>query len=65
MDAETAIRRLSFAQAQHSTAEAMTEMARHRTELAREAEAEGVTEAQAADDFAQRAREAHQVDKTA
>jgi len=65
MDAESAIRRLSFAEAQHSSMEAMVAMAKHRNELAREAETEQLTEAQAADDFAERTRREHQVDKTA
>lgn len=65
MDTESAIRRLSFAQAQHSSAEAMAAIARHRNELARETEVEQRTQAQVTDDFADRAREAHQVDKTA
>jgi len=65
MDAESAIRRLSFAQAQHSSMEALMAMARHRGELAREAEIEQRTETQVADDFVERAREAHQVDKSA
>ena len=65
MDAEGAIRRLSFAEAQHSSVEAMVAMARHRNELAREAETEQLTEVQAADVFAERARQQHQVDKTA
>ena len=65
MDAESAIRRLSFVEAQHSSTEAMVAMAKHRAELAREAEVEQRTDAQAADDFAERARDEHQVDKTA
>ena len=65
MDAESAIRRLSFAEAQHSSMEAMVAMAKHRNELAREAETEQRTEAQAADDFADRTQQEHQVDKTA
>jgi len=63
MDAESAIRRLSFAEAQHSSTEAMVAIAKHRNELVRGAEQR--TEAQAADDFAERARQEHQVDKTA
>ena len=65
MDAESAIRRLSFVEAQHSSTEAMMALAKHRAELAREAEVEQRTDAQAADDFAERARDEHQVDKTA
>jgi len=65
VDAESAIRRLSFAEAQHSSMEAMMATAKHRGELAREAEIEQRTETQVADDFAERAREAHKVDKTA
>lgn len=65
MDAESAIRRLSFAEAQHSSIEAMVAMAKHRNELAREAETGQLGEAGAADDFAARARQEHQVDKTA
>ena len=65
MDTDSAIRRLSFAEAQHSSTEALVAMAKHRTELAREAETEHRTETQAADDFAARARDEHRVDKTA
>lgn len=65
MDAQSAIRRLSFAEAQHSSSEAMVAMAKHRGELAQQAEIEQRTEAQVADDFVDRAREEHQVDKTA
>ena len=65
MDAESAIRQLSFAEAQHSSMEAMVAMARHRAELARDAASGDRSEAQVADSFAERARRLHQVDKTA
>ena len=64
MDAETAIRRVSFAEAQHSSAEAMMTIVRERTKLAESApidEAASITEL---DDRTAEA-ERHQVDKTA
>jgi hypothetical protein len=65
MDAQSAIRRLSFTEAQRSSAEAMADMARHRAELAHETEIERRNETQTADDFAERARQERRVDKTA
>ena len=71
MDSDTAIRRLSFAEARHSSGEAMMAMARHRTEHSRavaaaKAAGETATENHQADDEANRARDAaRQVDKTA
>ena len=71
MQAETAIRRLSFAEARHSSSEAMVAMAKHRTEHARaveEAKASGDADADnhQADEIADRARDAaRQVDKVA
>ena len=64
MDAESAIRRLSFAEAQHSSAEAMVAIARHRAELARDVEIDQRTDAQLAGDLVDRARDAHKLDKT-
>ena len=65
MDSESAIRRLSFAEAKHSSAEAMIAMAKHRAELAREAEIDQRSEAQAVEEFTDRTNDEHRVDKTA
>ena len=64
MDAETAIRRVSFAEARHSSAEAMASIAEQRTRLADTAPAD---EAAAVTELNDRTAEAerHQVDKTA
>lgn len=64
MDAESAIRRLSFAEAQHSSTEAMVAIARHRAEMARDVEIDQRTDAQLAEDLVDRARDAHKLDKT-
>jgi hypothetical protein len=64
MDAETAIRRVSFAEAQHSSAEAMAAMAQQRLKLAETVPAD---EAALVTELTDRTAEAerHQVDKTA
>ena len=64
MDADAAIRRVSFAEAQHSSAEAMTSIARERSKLAETARDD---QAAAVAELSDRAAEAerHQVDKTA
>jgi hypothetical protein len=68
MTADAAIRRLSFAEARASAAEAIVMMARHRTEVD-QAKRDGVSEDVKAAEFADRARavraEAPHVDKTA
>jgi hypothetical protein len=71
MTSDTAIRRLSFAEARHSGSEALVAMAKHRAEHHRavtEAKASGQADAETrqADDEADRARDAaRRVDKTA
>jgi hypothetical protein len=64
MDAELAIRRVSFAEAQHSSAEAMAAIAQERSRLAATAPDE---EAAALAELTDRTAEAerHRVDKTA
>lgn len=64
MDAESALRRLSFAEASTSSAEAMVAMARHRKELA-EARLLGKPDEAVAAEFEAEARDARAVDKTA
>jgi hypothetical protein len=65
MDAQSAIRRLAFAEAQHSSTEAMVDIARHRSELATAREVEQKPEAEIGDDLAERARTERRIDKTA
>jgi lipid-binding SYLF domain-containing protein len=65
MDAQSAIRRLAFAEAQHSSTEAMVEIARHRSELAKATETEQKPEAEISDELTERARDERRVDKTA
>lgn len=67
---ETAIRRVSFAEARSSSAEAMAAMAQHRAErdqAVSEAKSKGGSgsEERRESSFAARARKAHKVDKTA
>ena len=62
---ETAITRLSFAEARTSNAEALMAMARHRTEVQQNASDKTATEAQQITQFIDRARQFHRVDKTA
>ena len=64
MDTETAIRRVAFAEAQHSSAEAMAAMAQQRQKLA---ETAADDEAALVTELTDRTTEAerHQVDKTA
>ncbi|MEO8757049.1 MAG: hypothetical protein ABI398_04765 [Devosia sp.] len=67
---ETAIRRVSFAEARNSSAEALAAIAQHRTErdhAVSEAGSKGGSGAEhrTASSFAARARKAHKVDKTA
>jgi hypothetical protein len=64
MDAETALRRLSFAEAAGSSAEAMVAMAKHRRELA-EARASGEPDEATATAFEADAKQLHTVDKRA
>jgi|GEM_PF-4585882 len=69
MGLDTSISRLSFAEAQSSSAEAMLGIAQHRNE-ALQSETEGVTEAAKSAQFddrtaAARTRTHHAVDKTA
>ena len=68
MTAETAIRRLSFAEARGSAAEAMVMMARHRAELD-QAQSRGKSEAAQTAQFVDRTRDARadapHIDKTA
>lgn len=65
MDAQSAIRRLAFAEAQHSSAEAMVEIARQRSELAKATEIDHRTDAESSDELAARAQDERRVDKTA
>ena len=71
MTSDTAIRRMSFAEARHSVGEAMMAIVRHRAEHQRavaEAKASGAADAETrqSDHEADRARDAaRQVDKTA
>jgi hypothetical protein len=70
MDSDTAIRRLSFAEAHRASSEAMMAMAQHRADRDRSVEAaiaagDGAAQTHAADDYADRARDAaRQIDKT-
>jgi hypothetical protein len=64
MDAETALRRLSFVEASGSSAEAMVAMARHRRELA-EARTAGERDEVTAAAFEAEAKTLRTVDKTA
>jgi hypothetical protein len=64
MDAETALRRLSFAEASGSSAEAMVAMAKHREELAQQRVA-GKRDDVVAAAFDAEAAELHAVDKRA
>lgn len=70
MDSDTAIRRLSFAEAHRASSEAMVAMARHRAQHDRSVEAakaagDTAAETHQADDYADRARAAQKIDKTA
>ncbi len=67
MSTESAISRLSYAEARSSNAEAMIDIARHRQELQAATDAGQSEESEVArlEDEARAARAAHQVDKTA
>ncbi len=67
MSADTAINRLSYAEARSSNAEAMMDVVRHQRDI-EQATAQGKTEDALETRFADQTREAratHQVDKTA
>ena len=63
MDADAAIRRLAFAEARSSSAEALVAVARHRAELTQAAESGAVSEAAKADEFVEKARSLRRLDK--
>ena len=65
---DLAIQKLAFAEARSSSAEAMIEIARHRSELAARPEVERATEAETTARLIDRARRlstAHKIDKRA